>query len=142
MVFPADLNSSHACTTRRAMASRPQSSHVLTRYACFTTKIASKAKELRQKLDELNLKAEGTHIATRHAPRGDALKRTIEFNQILGTRFLIVPSDGDFSNPKKSKAFAETFNQAAEVLKPLGMYAVTIITPRASCPHPGRPGQD
>ena len=79
-----------------------------------------KAKELRQKLDDLNLKVAATHIGT-GSFRGDALKKTIEFHQIIGCKFLIVPGDGDFTHPEKSKALAETFNKTAEVLTPLGM---------------------
>ena len=84
-------------------------------------KYGGKAKELRQKLDDLNLKAAGTHIGT-GSFRGDAMKRTIEFHQTIGCKYLIVPGDGDFTNPEKSPALAETFNKAAEALKPLGMY--------------------
>lgn len=84
-------------------------------------KYAGKARELRQKLDELNLKVAGTHIGT-GTFRGDELKKTIEFHQIIGCKFLIVPGDGDFTHPEKSKALAETFNQTAETLKPLGMF--------------------
>ena len=79
-----------------------------------------KAKELRAKLDELNLKVAGTHIGT-GTLRGDALKATIEFHQIIGCKFLIVPGDSDFTDHEKSKALAETFNQATEILKPAGM---------------------
>ena len=82
---------------------------------------AGKAAELRKKLDELNLKAAGTHIGT-GSFRGDEMKRTIDFHQILGCKFLIVPGDRDFTDAEKSKALAETFNKAAETLKPLGMY--------------------
>lgn len=84
-------------------------------------KYGGKAAELRRKLDELGLKAAGTHIGT-GSFRGDELKKTIEFHQTLGCKFLIVPGDGDFTNPEKSKALAETFNKTAEALKPLGMY--------------------
>jgi sugar phosphate isomerase/epimerase len=84
-------------------------------------KYDGKAKELKAKLDELNLKAAATHIGT-GTLRGDALKKTIAFHQALGCKFLIVPGDGDFTHPDKSKALAETFNQAAQTLKPLGMY--------------------
>jgi sugar phosphate isomerase/epimerase len=79
-----------------------------------------KAKELRAKLDSLNLKVAATHIGT-GSFRGDALKRTIEFHQTIGCKFLIVPGDGDFTNSEKSKALAELFNQTAATLKPLGM---------------------
>jgi len=84
-------------------------------------KYAGKAKVLREKLDELNLLAAGTHIGT-GSFRGDELKRTIEFHQLLGCKFLLVAGDKDFTDPEKSKALAETFNKTAEVLKPLGMY--------------------
>jgi sugar phosphate isomerase/epimerase len=84
-------------------------------------KYDGKPKELRQKLDELNLKAAATHIGT-GSFRGDALKRTIDFHQTIGCKFLIVPGDGDFTNPEKSKTLAETFNKAAEALKPAGMF--------------------
>jgi len=83
-------------------------------------KYNGKAKELRQKLDELNLKVAATHIGT-GSFRGDALQRTIEFHQIIGCRFLIVPGDRDFTDSEKSKALAETFNQTAQLLKPLNM---------------------
>lgn len=81
----------------------------------------SKPKELRRKLDDLGVKAAATHIGT-GSLRGEALNRTVEFHQTLGCKFLIVPGDGDFTHPEKSKELAETFNRAAEVLKPLGMF--------------------
>jgi sugar phosphate isomerase/epimerase len=84
-------------------------------------KYGGKAKELRQKLDDLHLIAAGTHIGT-GSLRGDELKKTIEFHQTIGCRFLIVPGDGAFTNPEKSKELAETFNQAAATLKPLDMF--------------------
>ncbi len=84
-------------------------------------KYAGKAKELRAKLDELNLIAAGTHIGT-GSFRGDELQRTIEFHHILGCKFLMVPGDGDFTKPEKSKELAETFNKTAAALKPHGMY--------------------
>ena len=83
-------------------------------------KYGGKAKELRERLDDLNLKVAATHIGT-NTFRGDALQRTIDFHQVIGCKFLIVPGDGDFTHPEKSKALAETFNKTAEVLKPLGM---------------------
>jgi sugar phosphate isomerase/epimerase len=83
-------------------------------------KFSGKAQELRRKLDELNLKVAATHIGT-DSFRGDALKQTIDFHQTIGCRFLIVPGDGDFTHPERSKALAETFNKTAEILKPLGM---------------------
>lgn len=82
---------------------------------------AGKPGELRRKLDELKLAAAGTHIGT-GSFRGDELKKTIEFHHTLGCKFLMVPGDRDFTDPEKSKALAETFNQTAEALKPHGMF--------------------
>ena len=82
---------------------------------------AGKATALRRKLDELKLVAAGTHIGT-GSFRGDELKKTIEFHHTLGCKFLMVPGDRDFTDPEKSKALAETFNQTAEALKPHGMF--------------------
>lgn len=79
-----------------------------------------KPKELRKRLDDLKLTATGTHTGT-GSIRGDGLKGTIDFCQTVGIKYLIVPGDGDLTNPEKCKAFAETFNKATETLKPLGM---------------------
>ena len=80
-----------------------------------------KAAELKHKLDGLGLRGIATHIDTNHF-RGDRLQQTIAFHQTLGCKYLIVPGDGDFTHPEKSKALAELFNKTAEVLKPLGLY--------------------
>lgn len=83
-------------------------------------KYAGKAKELRAKLDELGLKVAATHIGT-NTLRGNALNQTIEFHKEIGCKYLIVPGDGDFTNPDKSKALAEFFNETAAKLKPHGL---------------------
>ena len=83
-------------------------------------KYNGKAKELRQKLDDLGLKGISTHIGT-GSIRPTELQKTIEFHQIIGCKYLIIPGDGDFTDPDKSLKLAETFNKAAESLKPLGM---------------------
>ncbi|MFM7107692.1 MAG: sugar phosphate isomerase/epimerase family protein [Planctomycetaceae bacterium] len=79
-----------------------------------------RAADLKKRLGDLGLAAAGTHIPTASL-RGDALERTIEFHRDLGCPFLIVPGDGDFTHPEKSKALAETFNAAAEKLAAAGM---------------------
>lgn len=81
------------------------------------------ADELRDILDNLGLKLSGTHIPIESLLEGE-LERTIEFNQTLGNRFLIVPSLP--AERRKSKAtWLETaglINKIAERLKPEGMH--------------------
>jgi sugar phosphate isomerase/epimerase len=84
-------------------------------------KYKSDAKGLKKKLDELGLKAAGTHIGA-NSFAGDKLKATIEFHQTIGCQFLIVPGDGRFTHPEKSKEFADLMNKAAAELKPLGLF--------------------
>lgn len=80
------------------------------------------AQELRQMLDDLGLKVAGTHIGL-ETLLGDELERTVEFNQVLGNKFLIVP--GLAEQYRSSRAAwlntARIFNEIAEKLKPLGM---------------------
>lgn len=81
---------------------------------------ADRPADLAKKLQSLNLKVAGTHIQTRTL-QGDALKSTIEFHQAIGCRYLVVPSDPAFTDPERSKALADQFNQIADALRPLGM---------------------
>ena len=64
-------------------------------------KYSGKPKELRKAIDDLNLVAAGTHIGTASF-KGDELKRTIEFHQAIGCKFLCVAGDRDFTNPEQS----------------------------------------
>lgn len=57
----------------------------------FADYFGRSAKQLRKLLDDAGLKCCGTHIYI-NTMMGDELARTIEFNQILGNRFLIVRS--------------------------------------------------
>ena len=75
---------------------------------------------LRKKLDELKLQAAGTHIGAGSFV-GDKLKETIAFHKTIGCKLLIVPGDGRFTDPEKSKEFAEFMNKTAEALKPEGL---------------------
>lgn len=80
------------------------------------------AKQLRKILDDAGLKCCGTHIGL-ETLQGDALPRTIEFNQTIGNRFLIVPSlPGKYTRTHQGWLdAAEVFNQLADELKPHGM---------------------
>jgi sugar phosphate isomerase/epimerase len=80
------------------------------------------AKDIRKMLDDNGLKCCGTHTGL-DTLSGDNLPKTIEFNQTLGNKYLIVP----WLDPKThtSRAAwlktANLFNELAEKVKPHGM---------------------
>jgi len=78
------------------------------------------AKTLRQMLDDSGLKCCGTHIGLQ-TMLGDQLKPTIEFNQVLGNRYLVVPALPGVKTADDWRRTAETFNQISDQLKPLDM---------------------
>jgi len=80
------------------------------------------ANELRRILDDLGLEVAGTHISI-DTLVGDKLKETIEFNQTLGNKFLVVPSlPEEMRNSKVAwLKTAELMNKIADELKPKGM---------------------
>ena len=84
-------------------------------------KYAKDPEGLRKLLDSLKLKAAGTHIGA-GSFTGDSLKKTIEFHKTIGCSFLIVPGDGRYTDPEKSKEYAEFMNKTAEALKGEGLF--------------------
>jgi sugar phosphate isomerase/epimerase len=79
-----------------------------------------KAEELRKLLDENGLVACGTHSPF-ETVLGDKLKETIEFNHIIGNKFLIVPWLVGLAKPGWLD-LAKQFNGIADELKPEGMW--------------------
>jgi sugar phosphate isomerase/epimerase len=79
-------------------------------------------KDLRKLLDDNGLKCCGTH-AQLDTLLGDNLPKTIEFNKIIGNKYLIVP----WLDPKKYnsvegwKKAADMFNELAEKVEPHNM---------------------
>jgi len=80
------------------------------------------ADELRKMLDELGLSVAGTHVGI-ETLFGDELEKSIEFNRILGNRFLIVPSLPEKMRDTRASWLETThlLNDVAERLKPEGM---------------------
>jgi len=77
------------------------------------------AAELRKLLDDNGLKCCGTHIGL-PTMMGDALEKTIEFNQTLGNQLLVVPSQRARTLEDWAKN-AGTFEEIAAKLKPHDM---------------------
>lgn len=81
------------------------------------------AQALRKMLDDLGLRCCGTHIRL-DTLQGDELSRTVEFNRILGNKYLIVPSLPPERRNSRA-AWLETarvFNGIAGALRPNGMF--------------------
>ncbi|MBN1583835.1 MAG: sugar phosphate isomerase/epimerase [Anaerolineae bacterium] len=81
------------------------------------------AQELRAMLDDLGLKVAGTHIGL-STLLGDQLAETVEFNRVLGNKFLIVPGLPE-ERRNSRQAWQETakiFNEIAAKLAQEGMY--------------------
>jgi sugar phosphate isomerase/epimerase len=81
------------------------------------------AKELRALLDDLGLSVAGTHIRL-NTLLGDQLAETVEFNRILGNRFLIVPGLSEERRNSRSawQETAKIFDGIAEKLAEEGMF--------------------
>ena len=80
------------------------------------------AQEIRALLDDLGLKCCGSHVGI-DTLLGDELSKTIEFNQTIGNRFLIVPGLAKERTSSKV-AWLETarlMNEISEKVKPHGM---------------------
>ncbi len=80
------------------------------------------AEDLKKNLDEMGLKVAGTHTKI-DTLLGDELQKTIEFNSIIGNRFLIVPGLPK-ENTESKEAWSKTadlFNEISEKIKPYGM---------------------
>ena len=80
------------------------------------------AREVRKLLDELNIKCLSTHNA-RAALEADGLKKSIELNQIIGSKTIVMASAGRTETQDDWRKVAETLTSAAESLKPLKMRA-------------------
>lgn len=82
-----------------------------------------KARDLRKLLDDNHLVCCGTHTAW-ETLADDKLAETIEFNKILGNKYLICPwLQPNDANPRDTwLGYAKRFNVLAEKVKPHGMY--------------------
>jgi len=80
------------------------------------------AAELKKLLDENRLKCCGTHIGL-NVLEGDELQKTLEFNQTIGNRFLIVSYMGEdrLGAPDKISQTAKLMTEIAAQVKPKGM---------------------
>jgi sugar phosphate isomerase/epimerase len=89
----------------------------------FAGNYGKKAEELRKILDDNGLTCCGTHTGL-NTILGDELPKTIEFNKIIGNKFLIVPGlpREYFESRQGWLKAAKLFTEASARVKPHGMY--------------------
>jgi sugar phosphate isomerase/epimerase len=81
------------------------------------------AKQVRQLLDEVGLRAPSTHNGA-NVFTPDGLKKAIELNQIIGSNLIVMASAGrGVATLDDWKRVAERLTAASETLRPLGMRA-------------------
>jgi sugar phosphate isomerase/epimerase len=78
------------------------------------------AAELRKMLDDNGLIACGTHTPF-DTVKGDKLKETVEFNRVIGNKFIIVPWMDEAKSKQEWLDRAKLFNDIAEKIKGEGM---------------------
>ena len=81
-----------------------------------------RAKEVRKLLDDLGIKCLSTHNGGASFTQ-DGLKKAIELNQTIGSKYIILASPGRATGPDHWKTLADRMTAAAEQLRPLGMAA-------------------
>lgn len=80
------------------------------------------AKKVRVLLDELGIRCLSTHNDSKSF-LPENISHAIELNQIIGSKFLVMASAGRVADMDGWKTVADTLNQGAEKLKPVGMRA-------------------
>ena len=89
-------------------------------YSPYLNWTTEAAKDNRKLLDDLGIKCLSTHNSAQ-AVSADNIAKTIEPNQIIGSKAIIVASAGKIVDVDGWKAFAATLTAAQEKLRPLGM---------------------
>jgi sugar phosphate isomerase/epimerase len=80
------------------------------------------AKQVRKLLDELKLRAFSTHNRAGYFTP-ETLKKAIELNQIIGSRYIVMADPGKPEGLDDWKRVADTLTNTAETLRPLGLRA-------------------
>ena len=89
-------------------------------FAPYYNWTTEQAKEMRKLLDDLNIRCLSTHnSASNFQPEN--LQKAIDFNKILGTRFVVMSSAGRITTQDGWRKVADTLSAACEKLKPAGL---------------------
>ena len=91
-------------------------------YAPYLTWTSETARDVRKTLDAAGLKCHSTHNSGPSWFTGDALKKAVELNQIIGSRALIMASaPGPIQGLDGWKRLADQLTATADSLRPSGM---------------------
>ena len=89
-------------------------------YAPYLTWTTETAKDVRKRLDDLGVKCHSTHNSGPSFTE-DGLKKAIELNQIIGSKYLIMSSAPRATGIDSWKTVAQQLTSISEKLKPLGL---------------------
>jgi sugar phosphate isomerase/epimerase len=78
------------------------------------------AREVRKLLDDLGIECRSTHNGG-PSIAGDGLKKAIDLNKIIGSKYIILASPGKIAGLDGWKGLADRLTAAADELRPLGM---------------------
>jgi sugar phosphate isomerase/epimerase len=89
-------------------------------YAPYLNWTTETAKDVRKRLDDLGVKCHSTHNSGPSFTE-DGLKKAIELNQIIGSKYLIMSSAPRATGIDSWKTVAQQLTSISEKLKPLGL---------------------
>jgi sugar phosphate isomerase/epimerase len=89
-------------------------------YAPYLNWTTETAKDVRKRLDDLGVKCHSTHNSGPSFTE-DGLKKAIELNQIIGSKYLIMSSAPRATGIDSWKTVAQQLTAISEKLKPLGL---------------------
>jgi sugar phosphate isomerase/epimerase len=89
-------------------------------YAPYYMWSADQVKDVRKLMDDLGVRCFSTHNnVTNYKPEN--IQKAIDYNKVLGSRFLVVASSGRPTTLDAWKKTAETFTAGADLLRPVGL---------------------
>jgi sugar phosphate isomerase/epimerase len=89
-------------------------------YSPYLEWTTEQAKDVRKLLDDLGIKCLSTHNGA-NAVSPEGIAKSIELNQIIGSKYIIVASAGRVAGADGWKAFGDRLTAAAEKLRAQGM---------------------
>jgi sugar phosphate isomerase/epimerase len=89
-------------------------------YAPYFEWTTAYARQTRKQLDDLGVRCHSTHNGEESFTR-EGLKKAIELNRILGSKYIVMAGSGPVSGVDGWKALGERITRFMEILTPLGM---------------------